>query len=317
MNSAKIGVEQVLYRCMGITVDEDLLIVADEALASLGDLFYDVAVSNGLHAESLVYPTLPLDGMEPPESIADAILNSDVAILVTSRSITHTVARRQGTEKGVRIASLPGFNEGMLGSPLLVDYEEMAKNTAAMTALLTNAETARVVTPFGTDVTMSLKGRLAQDDNGDYRAKGAFGNLPAGEAYIAPVEGTAEGTIVYDGSMSGIGLFKEPIRVTMKQGEATEIAGGKEAAKLEEMLNAAGDSGRNLAELGVGANKGARLTGAVLEDEKVFGTIHFALGDNSTFGGKVEASCHLDGLLTKPDLYLDGRLVIEAGVWKI
>lgn len=317
MNSAKLGVEQVLSRCMGMTVDEDLLIVSDEELASLGDLFYDVALSNGLHAESLTYPTLPMDGMEPPDSIADAILNSDVAILVTSRSITHTKARRQGTEKGVRIASLPGFNEAMLGSPLLVDYEEMARNTAAMTELLTKAETARVVTPFGTDVTLSIKGRFAQDDNGNYTQKGAFGNLPAGEAYIAPVEGTAEGTIVYDASMSGIGLFEEPIRVTMKQGEAAEITGGKEAEALIAMLDAAGRPGHNLAELGVGANKGAHITGSVLEDEKVFGSIHFALGDNSTFGGKVEADCHLDGLLTKPDLYLDGCLVIKAGEWQI
>ena len=126
MNSLKLGVEQVLYKCMGMQVEEDLLIVSDTETESLGDLFYDVAISGGLHAESVKYPVLPMDGMEPPAEVAEALLHCDVAILVTSKSLTHTRARHAASDKGVRIASLPGFTEAMLGAPMMVDYDEMA-----------------------------------------------------------------------------------------------------------------------------------------------------------------------------------------------
>ncbi|MBQ6810162.1 MAG: aminopeptidase [Firmicutes bacterium] len=315
MNSLKLGVEQVLYKCMGMQVEEDLLIVSDTETESLGDLFYDVAISGGLHAESIKYPALPMDGMEPPKEVAEALLKCDVAILVTSKSLTHTRARHAASDKGVRIASLPGFTEAMLGAPMMVDYDEMAALSKKIAEMLTKAETARVVTPFGTDFTMSLKGRVAEDDNGLYNETGAFGNLPAGEAYVAPLEGTANGMLVYDASMGGIGLLSEPIRVTVENGEAVKVEGGKEADALNAMLEKAGRSGRNIAELGIGTNRGASLNGSVLEDEKVLGTIHIALGDNANFGGTVEAECHLDGLLTHPDLYLDGVLVMKDGAW--
>lgn len=313
MNSLKLGVEQVLYKCMGLKKEEDLLIVSDSETESLGDLFYDVAVSGGIPAQSVNYAALPMDGMEPPAEVAEALLHCDVAILVTSRSLTHTRARHAASDKGVRIASLPGFTEAMLGAPMMVDYDEMTELSQKVAKMLTEAETARVVTPHGTDFTMSLKGRTGEDDCGIYNTPGAFGNLPAGEAYIAPLEGTAEGILVYDASMGGIGLLDEPIRVTVEKGEAVKVEGGKEAAALNAMLEEAGRPGRNIAELGIGTNRGASLNGDVLEDEKVLGTIHIALGDNANFGGKVEAPCHLDGLLTEPDLYLDGKLVMRAG----
>lgn len=313
MNSLKLGVEQVLYKCMGMKKEEDLLVVSDSETEALGDLFYDVAISGGLHARSIKYAALPMDGMEPPAEVAEALLHCDVAILVTSRSLTHTRARHAASDQGVRIASLPGFTERMLGAPMLVDYDEMTALSQRVAKMLTEAETARVVTPHGTDFTMSLKGRCGEDDCGIYCVPGDFGNLPAGEAYIAPLEGTAKGILVYDASMGGIGLLAEPIRVTVENGEAVKVEGGREAEALNAMLEEAGRPGRNIAELGIGTNRGASLNGDVLEDEKVLGTIHIALGDNANFGGRVEASCHLDGLLTEPDLYLDGVKVMDAG----
>ena len=317
MDKMKRGVEQVLYTCMKTSVDEELLIVTDSETVSLGDLFYDVAISGGLRAESLTYPQLAMDGMEPPENVADALLDCDVAILITSRSLTHTRARQAATANGARIASLPGFTASMLEAPMMVDYEEMTALSQKMAAALTEADEARIVTAAGTDLTLSLKGRAGEDDCGIYDVPGAFGNLPAGEAYIAPLEGTAEGTLVCDGSMSGVGMLKEPIKIDVRGGEALKIRGGTEADRLNELVERAGRPGRNIAELGIGTNKGARVSGSVLEDEKVFGTVHVALGDNANFGGKVEAPCHLDGILLRPDLYLNGERVIRGGKWTL
>jgi leucyl aminopeptidase (aminopeptidase T) len=315
MDELKSGVEQVLYTCMGMKEGEELLIVTDDKTASLGDLFYDVALSEGLQVESLQYPALTVDGMEPPSDVADALLNSDVAILITSTSLTHTRARKAASDKGVRIASLPGFTEDMLKSPMMVDYESMTAMSQKVAQMLTAAKKARITTKAGTDLTMSLEGRAGEDDCGIYTAPGAFGNLPSGEAYTAPLEGTTNGMIVYDASMGGVGLLKEPIRVTVKDGWAVKVEGGEEAARLQSILDKAGKNGANIAELGIGTNEGARVTGSVLEDEKVLGTVHIALGDNANFGGKVDADCHLDGILSAPNLYLDDELVMENGQW--
>lgn len=313
MDELKSGVEQVLFQCMGMKNDEDLLIVTDSNTGALGDLFYDVALSDGFHAESLQYPALPMDGMEPPDSVGDALLNCDVAILITSSSLTHTRARKAASDGGVRIASLPGFTEEMLKAPMMVDYEIMAALSKKIADLLTKAKKARIVTAAGTDLAMSLEGRVGEDDNGIYNFPGAFGNLPAGEAYIAPLEGTTNGILVYDASMGGVGLLESPIRVTVKDGNAVKVEGGADAKKLQSILTKAGENSTNIAELGIGTNCGASITGSVLEDEKVLGTIHIALGDNANFGGTVDADCHLDGILTAPDLYLDDELVMKAG----
>lgn len=315
MDELKSGVEQVLYKCMGIKEGEELLIVTDDKTASLGDLFYDVALSQGLQAESLQYPALTMDGMEPPCDVADALLNSDVAILITSTSLTHTRARKAASDKGVRIASLPGFTEEMLKAPMMVDYDAMTVLSQKVAKLLTAAKKARITTKAGTDLSMSLESRAGEDDCGIYDTPGAFGNLPAGEAYIAPLEGTANGSLVYDASMGGVGLLTEPIRVTVKDGWAVKVEGGEEAKRLQAILDKAGKNGTNIAELGIGTNEGARVTGSVLEDEKVLGTVHIALGDNANFGGKVDADCHLDGILSAPNLYLDDELVMKDGQW--
>lgn len=315
MDELKSGVEQVLYKCMGIKEGEELLIVTDDKTAALGDLFYDVALSQGLRAESLQYPALTMDGMEPPDDVADALLNNDVAILITSTSLTHTRARKAAGDKGVRIASLPGFTEEMLKAPMMVDYDKMTAFSQKVAKLLTAAKKARITTKAGADLSMSLEGRAGEDDCGIYDTPGAFGNLPAGEAYIAPLEGTANGSLVYDASMGGVGLLKEPIRVTVKDGWAVKVEGGEEAQRLQAILDKAGKNGTNIAELGIGTNEGARVTGSVLEDEKVLGTVHIALGDNANFGGKVDADCHLDGILSAPNLYLDDELVMKDGQW--
>jgi len=74
-----------------------------------------------------------------------------------------------------------------------------------------------------------------------------------------------------------------------------------------------GQAGRNIAELGIGTNDQAKITGLILEDEKVMGTVHIALGDNMSMGGTVSVQSHLDGLIKKPTVYLDGRVIMEKG----
>lgn len=162
----------------------------------------------------------------------------------------------------------------------------------------------------GYTLTFPVEGRNGVPSTGLYLNPGESGNLPSGEAYIAPLEGTAEGQILIDGSIAGIGKLSEPLLLTIEQGRIVK-AEGEAGPQLLGML---GDKdGRLLCEFGVGTNDKARITGVILEDEKVYGTIHVAFGSNNTFGGTIMAGVHIDGLVKEPTVYLDGKLIMEKG----
>ena len=171
----------------------------------------------------------------------------------------------------------------------------------------------RVTAPNGTDISMSIKGRKTIPSKGLFHNKGESGNLPTGEAFAAPIEGKSEGVFVADGSFAGIGVLKTPIKVKVEKGLATEITGGEEANKLINMLEKFGSKGRNIAEIGIGTNDKVKLSGILLEDEKKLGTVHIALGDNKSMGGNVNVPIHLDGVILKPTVYFDGKIIMQNG----
>lgn len=256
-------------------------------------------------------------GEEPPEPLPKLMREADVLIIPTTKSMSHTKARREACEAGARCVTLPGIRKETFQRALNADYTQIAELSRRLAGLLSEGEEAEVVTPAGTHIRMSLRGRAGHADTGLVHKPGDFSNLPAGEAYIAPVEGSAEGVIVVDGAIADQGKMEEPIRLVVKEGYAVQISGGRLAADLESLLKPFGKPARNIAELGIGTNPKARLIGSVLEDEKVLGTVHLALGDNKSMGGRVKVPSHLDGILLKPTLKIDGRVIMEGGVLKI
>ena len=160
---------------------------------------------------------------------------------------------------------------------------------------------------------MPIGGRNILPSKGVLREKGESGNLPSGEVYLAPWEDKSNGKVVIDGSVSGIGMLEEPIVIEVVNGYAETIKGGKQAKQLEEMLDKTGRDARAVAEFGIGTNYKAILTGHILEDEKVYGTIHVAFGNNLSMGGRISVSSHIDGLVKEPDVYFDDKLVMTKG----
>jgi leucyl aminopeptidase (aminopeptidase T) len=79
------------------------------------------------------------------------------------------------------------------------------------------------------------------------------------------------------------------------------------------MLTAAGAGGTNVAELGIGTNERAIVTGNLLEDEKILGTCHVAFGASAGIGGTVQVPIHEDCVVMKPDISVDGRPILRAG----
>jgi leucyl aminopeptidase (aminopeptidase T) len=232
-----------------------------------------------------------------------------VFIAPTTRSLSHTQARKRAIDAGARGATMPGVTEDMLARTLAVDFALMAARSQAVAELLGAAAGAHVSCPRGSDFTLQLTGRAGLADDGDLTAAGAFGNLPAGEGFIAPLNGS--GTIVA-ASLAPLGLSDQPATLTVQDGRIVAAEGGLGPEYLKR-LQAHGELGTNLAELGVGTNECARLTGNVLEDEKVLGTVHVAFGASAFIGGTVSVPIHLDVVVIDASLEIDGRQVLADG----
>jgi leucyl aminopeptidase (aminopeptidase T) len=299
--------------CMGARSGESVLVVTDGPLRHIGYALHEAARSLG--HEVVLVEILPRrsNGEEPPRQVADLMAAMDVVLCPTSKSLTHTDARRRASAAGARVGTLPGVTEDIMVRCMNADYTRIAERTRRLCALMEATQVIRVQAPGGTDLTLPVAGRRALASTGLFREKGTWGNLPTGEAYLAPLEGRSNGLVVVDGSMAGIGMVSEPIRIAVRDGYAEEIAGGREAGQLRALLEPHGRDARVVAEFGIGTNDRATLTGVILEDEKVMGTIHVAFGDNKSMGGTVRVASHLDGLVKEPTVWFDDRLVMEAG----
>jgi leucyl aminopeptidase (aminopeptidase T) len=299
--------------CMGARPGESVLVVTDEPLRAIG--YALLRAAKDLGHEAMLIEMLPRksNGEEPPAQVAELMAKVDVVLCPTSKSLTHTDARRAATAAGARVGTLPGVTEDIMVRCMNADYHRIAERTHRLCELLEQTAVVRVQAPAGTDVRLPIAGRRAHASSGLFRERGQWGNLPTGEAYLAPVEGQSSGLVVVDGSMAGIGVTTRPIHIVVENGYATRITGGPEAEQLIALLEPHGREARNVAEFGIGTNDRARLTGVILEDEKVMGTVHIAFGDNKSMGGTVRVASHLDGLVKQPTVWFDDRKIMEAG----
>jgi leucyl aminopeptidase (aminopeptidase T) len=310
MSELERAVATVIDDCLGIRDGEEVVVVVDNATRAMGEALRDAAAQRGAEAVLTVMDPRPRDGAEPPAAVAGALKEANVFIAPTSRSLSHTRARKAASEAGARGATLPGVTEGMLARLMACDFPALQRRSRALADLLSSADDAHFTCPRGSDLTLDLSGRTGIADDGALSGPNAFGNLPCGEGFIAPLSGT--GTFVAS-TLAGIGLSKEdPVVLTVQEGRLTD-ASGADGALFLETLHAGGELGTNLAELGIGTNERATLTGNVLEDEKILGTLHVAFGASAGIGGTVSVPVHLDCVVLEPTLDVGGTRVLDAG----
>ncbi len=307
--------EIAIRDCMGAQEGEKILIVTDENKLEMARTLYVNAQRLGYDALMVEMKSRKGNGEEPPAEIAEMMKLFQIVFCVTTKSLTHTDARRNASAAGVRVASLPGITREVFVRGLSANYHEIAALSIKLKGILEKGKIIRVLSRTGTNLTMKIAGRKVIASKGLFHAPGESGNLPTGETYLSPVEGSSQGTLVIDGSMAGLGIMKRSvIRIVVKDGFATKITGGFEARKLIRLLSQYGPEAYNIAEFGIGTNPNARISGVVLEDEKVMGTVHVALGDNQSMGGSVAVPSHLDGVLRQPTFYMDEKLMMRDGV---
>ena len=308
------GARRVVESCLAVKPGEKVLVVADAKTHRIGLALFDAATAADAEAMLALIPPPKGKGEEPPDPLARMMADCDVVILATSQSMTHTAARRMANRAGARIASLPEVTEEMLATgALTADYLEIQKTTRRLERRLRGAKAVHVTSAAGTDVAFDVTRRdWITGDTGVCHRKGETTTLPAGEIFVAPVEGTADGRLVFDAVFQW--PLKDPVSVVVREGYAAKISGMPAAVRE---MNRGGKDGRNFGKFGLGLNPRARITGNVLEDEKSLGAAHVVFGDNAAYGGTVRCGVRVDAILTKATVEVDGKAIMEGGELRV
>ena len=304
----------ILKDCMNLKSNESCLIVTDSKLKPIGNALYRNSLKIAKQSKLILVPIPESHGTEPPRNVADEMLEYNVILLATTKSLSHTKARHNAIKNGARAASMPGITTDMMNRALNVDFNKIKSINKKLILKLKNKNKIKITTKKGTNMEFYLKGRKWLGDDGIMTKKKAFSNLPSGEIFIAPLENKTNGIIVVDASVYGIGKVDKNIEIKVKNGFIADINGGKTAVQFKKLLK--NRLYKNVAELGIGTNYKAKITGNVLEDEKAAGTCHIAFGNNRHFGGKVDVPFHVDVVVKKPTIYADKTLLIKDGKFK-
>ncbi|HHS12766.1 MAG TPA: aminopeptidase [bacterium] len=317
MTSLKTAVDSALHDCLRLLKRESILIIADLPRRDLASAFFEQARQVTEKTSLLIIPPILHHGQEPPPGAGAMMADADSVVLITSRSLSHTRSRRKASARGTRIVSLPAVTEDNLKRTLLGDYKNIMVRSRKLADIFTIGRKGMLCTEAGTKLSFSIVRMKGYADTGMTHTPGDFSNLPAGEASVAPVQGSSHGEIVVDGSFPGVGMVSEPVRMSVKDGFVSRISGQESARMIRNLLRPFGHQGRNIAEIGVGTNENARLTGCTVEDEKTLGTVHVGLGNNCSFGGKVSVNCHFDAVLLHPTMIIDGTAILKDGILQV
>ena len=314
------GAKKLVDDCARVQAGENVLIITDTVgPLAIAETLSMVCKERGAEPVIMIMSPLPVGGNDPPPPVAEAMLKAQVIFTVLSQGIFHSPSRVRAGKAGARGISLSQFEEDMFRGAIEADFIEAKKLGERLGGALRKAKEARITTPAGTDLTLDLKGR-GEGEKGVLvftniaHQPGEFGIMIL-EVAISPNVGTAQGVIVCDANITFFkpGLMpKEPIRAIVKDGMITEITGGTEARMLAESLAALGDPMvYNVAELGIGYNPKAKMTGRQSQDKGVYGTCHIGAGSNITWGGEIKAATHFDFLMYAPKIVLDGVVILE------
>ncbi|MBS1880040.1 MAG: hypothetical protein JST31_11035 [Actinobacteria bacterium] len=313
------GLRRLATACAGVQPEEQCLLITDSR-ADQSVVEAMAVVLRTLGAEVAVVSSEPVElpGDEPPAPVQGAMSRPEVAVIfeLTSIFAGSSQARRDACERGARYITVPGLSWRTLrpGGPLEADFTVLGRHAQRLGELFDAASEFHLVSELGTDLRGSFEGRAGRPLWGVVDRPGGYGAPPDIEVGAAPVEGSAEGTVVIDGSLlflSGDQLGA-PVTLRFSGGELVDVS-GPEAFRLVDALETAADERMtNLAEVSIGLNPFSRPGGSALELEGIVGGAHVALGNNVPYGGSVAARSHIDCVMLAAELRLDGEPVDPA-----
>ena len=314
------GCAYLLSHCARLKSSDRIMIISEEKTKDIAALMAETAAKITGQVRHSVIGLLDMHGKEPPAETAKHMKESDVICALTLKSMAHTQARLEATLAGARYLSLPDYSWELLSQEaLFVDFQELTPICDRLTDLLTKGNKATIKTDKGTNLTCSIEGRIGNSAPGWCRAPGTLASPPDAECNIALLEEDSNGVLVVDGSIpyDDLGLVTTPVHMQVRDGKVISIQ--VEDTSMDKILQSLlfqgdhHDQKRVLAELGIGLNPKARLSGNMLMDEGTLGTVHIGLGSNATIGGKNKINFHLDLVIKLPTLEIDNQMILEKG----
>jgi leucyl aminopeptidase (aminopeptidase T) len=307
---------RVVRDYLGVAGSERFVIVVDTRTdREIPEALATAAHDLGADASVITIEPLPRSGAEPPPDAALAMRTADVVLCAASTSLYHTAAKAIAQRAGARgDFNAPYRAEAWRDGAMTADFFAIRKQAEMLAALWRGTREVRVTSPAGTDLRATVTGREPVAwRTGICLSPGEVSALPGGEVSLPPVEGTAQGIVIWERVASDLGALDAPVRIEVRDGRAVDIQGGAAADRLREIVETVRDAD-NIGEIGIGLNRAARIADEITEAKKAYGTVHVALGDSANgYGGMVESDVHLDGLVMAPTISFDGRQVVVDG----
>lgn len=297
-----------------VSPGENVLILTDPLVsANISEAIASAAIMAGGIPSILIMVPSDYPGAPLPAPVERAVRGAEVVLMATVQSVAH--AEIFSVEKDHRrLISLPGIVEGsFINGGGTVDLQELKTITERVAAALKGKREFVLKSDKGTDAKFLSRGKSFACHAQAPMPTG-FAMFPDGEAIVALDEKTLEGRIVLDVFQTGVGPLREPIVFEIKKGRVVRMSGGIEAQQLQELVEKYGDENSYyFGEFALGTNPKALFLGSAGEDKKRIGTIHMSLGDDEGIGGALKSKLHLDGVMGRPTLVVDGETFIQDG----
>ncbi|MFI3312323.1 MAG: aminopeptidase [Eubacteriales bacterium] len=327
----KTPLEQAAYKLLsdifGVKPGETVVLTADyesnetilrtvsDCAKELGALPMVITVPTPRGVGKAADPDLPIEAMTAALSGCDVWIEFNHQWLLYSTPFERS-SRANGK---MRYMCLVDFDEELMirtiGNVETAQLQVFMKKVAEMNR---NAKIMRVTTPTGCDVSFEIDpNHLVCCDCGDATAPGI--HMLTGQLNVVPKFGSINGTIVFEGAVTppfGSSL-KEPINLTVEKGIITAVTGGEEAKIYDDYLKSFQDEGMlKMAHIAYGFNPGAKLTGNIVEDERVWGCTEWGIGYVSNVDAPPvgqDAASHSDGICLNSSVWLDGVQIMDEG----
>jgi aminopeptidase len=309
-NSLARACNILIRECAHVRKGEEVLVLADEAQSR--DLVFGLATSvsrAGARAIPMIYPPI-VPYREPPRSVAQAMKNATVVLACGTTPMAAEVIK-DSLESGARILSMFRITAESFARTVPIDYRTLKREMEKIKKILDGSGIVEIASAAGTQFKVRMAGRPTKLALGSVRKAGEVDHIAAGAIGVAPLEGTAEGRIVVDGTILGFGRAFDPVTFDIRAGKIMKIRGGRKWKGLRNLLHR-DECAPWVCEIGLGVNPKARLVGGP-EDERVRGSVHVGFGENRFFEGTIASASHMDGTMLHATLKADGKEIVRNG----
>jgi leucyl aminopeptidase (aminopeptidase T) len=300
----------LIRECAHVRKGEEVLVLADDAQER--DLVSGLAAAvsrAGARAISMLYPVIA-PYREPPRSVVLAMKNAPVVLACGTTPMAAEVIK-ESLESGARMLSMFRISPESFARTVPIDYRRLKREMRKIKDILDGSGNVEIASPAGTEFKVQMAGRPTKLALGSVRKAGEVDHIAAGAIGVAPLEGTAEGRIVVDGTILGFGRAFDPVTLDIRAGKIVKIKGGGNWKGLRRLLRR-DQHAPWVCEIGLGVNPKARLVGGP-EDERVRGSVHVGFGENRFFEGTIASASHMDGTMLRATLRVDGKELVKGG----